>query len=240
MVYIDPKPEIRDTSRVSRNISLYSPNKGIYVRSGSIFNVFQFYTSAAKKGENLQSSTRVPSATLQSPVIRKTNSRKRLFDRLSNKSRDTHVHRRRKRRRLNDSSRAKERFSQKNEHFSSKELHSKFQKATSDRKIFSNPSPSWSTLHSSRPAEHPSFIKGDINIDPEKCRGFYSRGSITFVASTIDGEPSRINIEYDPEMSRQIRRIFRGRSWIYNKVAAKIRYFGYGNQNIFETDEYGG
>ena len=65
---------------------------------------------------------------------------------------------------------------------------------------------------SSMPFQRPSFIKGDIDIDPEKCQGFFSRGSITFTASTKPGEPSRLSIEYDEEMSKLINSIVRKKS----------------------------
>ena len=74
----------------------------------------------------------------------------------------------------------------------------------------------WSNKHckkaSSMPSQRPSFIKGDIDIDPEKCQGFFSRGSITFKASTKPGEPSRLSIEYDEEMSKLIKSIVRKKS----------------------------
>eukprot|EP00794_Sanderia_malayensis_P017738 gene17738-19511_t len=76
--------------------------------------------------------------------------------------------------------------------------------------IFS--SSSSSTKVSRGQLKRPSFIKGDIDIDPEKCQGFYSRGSITFVASTGPGQPSRVNLELDKEMSRRIRSIIRNSS----------------------------
>ncbi len=62
------------------------------------------------------------------------------------------------------------------------------------------------TTHARR---QPSFIRGDIEIDPEKCKGFFSRGSITYRASTGEGEPNKITLKLDEEMSRRIRGIIR-------------------------------
>lgn len=61
-------------------------------------------------------------------------------------------------------------------------------------------------------SQRPSFIKGDIDIDPEKCQGFFSHGSITFKASTRPGEPSKLSIEYDEEMSRLLQKIVKKKS----------------------------
>ena len=74
----------------------------------------------------------------------------------------------------------------------------------------------WSNSHynkdSSTCCQRPSFIRGDINIDPKKCQGFFSRGSITFTASSRPGEPSRVSIEYDEEMRKLIKSIVRKKS----------------------------
>ena len=72
--------------------------------------------------------------------------------------------------------------------------------------------PSLPKLGFNRNVEKPSFIKGDINIDPEKCQGFFSRGSITFEPATVAGEPSRVSIEYDEEMSKYLHKIMRKKS----------------------------
>ena len=60
--------------------------------------------------------------------------------------------------------------------------------------------------------QKPSFIKGDIDIDPKKCQGFFSRGSITYKASKVPGEPSRLSVEYDEEMSKLIQKIVKKKS----------------------------
>ena len=84
---------------------------------------------------------------------------------------------------------------------------------------------------SSMTYEKPAFIKGDIDIDPEKCQGFFSRGSITFKASTTPGEPSKLSIEYDEEMSKLIKKI----------VTKKSRYsFIFLKRSVGITEEHFG
>ena len=76
--------------------------------------------------------------------------------------------------------------------------------------------------------KQPSFIKGD---HPDKGKSLYSRGSITFRSSTMVGKTSKVSLQYDEVMNKQIQDIVRTR-YVANQFSPLRKYISIQVENL--------